>query len=227
VIVTIDGPAGSGKSTTARRAAEALDYVYLDTGAMYRAVALGFLRAGVAPTRDGAAAVLPSLHVGVRYDGPQMRVFLEDEEVTSQIRSPEVGQTVSDVSTLAPVREYMVEEQRRIGRAQDEVHGGVVLDGRDTGTVVFPEAELKIFMVADLDERARRRQQEYAESGDERSLDEVRAEIAERDRQDRHRDLAPLRRAADAVELDTTDCTIAEQVAFVVDHVKAHSKWGT
>lgn len=227
MIVTIDGPAGSGKSTTARRAAEALDYVYLDTGAMYRAVALGFLRAGVAPTRDGAAAVLPSLHVGVRYDGPQMRVFLEDEEVTSQIRSPEVGQTVSDVSTLAPVREYMVEEQRRIGRAQDEVHGGVVLDGRDTGTVVFPEAELKIFMVADLDERARRRQQEYAESGDERSLDEVRAEIAERDRQDRHRDLAPLRRAADAVELDTTDCTIAEQVAFVVDHVKAHSKWGT
>ncbi len=227
MIVTIDGPAGSGKSTTARRAAEALDYVYLDTGAMYRAVALGFLRAGVAPTRDGAAAVLPSLHVGVRYDGPQMRVFLEDEEVTSQIRSPEVGQTVSDVSTLAPVREYMVEEQRRIGRAQDEVHGGVVLDGRDTGTVVFPEADLKIFMVADLDERARRRQQEYAESGDERSLDEVRAEIAERDRQDRHRDLAPLRRAADAVELDTTDCTIAEQVAFVVDHVKAHSKWGT
>ena len=227
MIVTIDGPAGSGKSTTARRAAEALDYVYLDTGAMYRAVALGFLRAGVAPTRDGAAAVLPSLHVGVRYDGPQMRVFLEDEEVTSQIRSPEVGQTVSDVSTLAPVREYMVEEQRRIGRAQDEVHGGVVLDGRDTGTVVFPEADLKIFMVADLDERARRRQQEYAESGDERSLDEVRAEIAERDRQHRHRDLAPLRRAADAVELDTTDCTIAEQVAFVVDHVKAHSKWGT
>jgi cytidylate kinase len=227
VIVTIDGPAGSGKSTTARRAAEALDYVYLDTGAMYRTVALGFLRADAAPTPDGAAAVLPSLRVNVRYDGPQMRVFLGEEEVTAQIRSPEVGQTVSDVSALAPVREHMVEEQQRIGRAQDEIHGGVVLDGRDTGTVVFPEADLKIFMVADLDERARRRQQEYAESGDERSLDEVRAEIAQRDRQDRHRDLAPLRRAADAVELDTTDCTIAEQVAFVVDHVKAHSKWGT
>jgi cytidylate kinase len=227
VIVTIDGPAGSGKSTTARRAAEALDYVYLDTGAMYRTVALGFLRADAAPTPDGAAAVLPSLRVNVRYDGPQMRVFLGEEEVTAQIRSPEVGQTVSDVSALAPVREHMVEEQQRIGRAQDEIHGGVVLDGRDTGTVVFPEADLKIFMVADLDERARRRQQEYAESGDERSLDEVRAEIAQRDRQDRHRDLAPLRRAADAVELDTTDCTIAEQVAFVVDHVKAHSEWGT
>jgi len=201
--------------------------VYLDTGAMYRTVALGFLRADAAPTPDGAAAVLPSLRVNVRYDGPQMRVFLGEEEVTAQIRSPEVGQTVSDVSALAPVREHMVEEQQRIGRAQDEIHGGVVLDGRDTGTVVFPEADLKIFMVAALDERARRRQQEYAESGDERSLDEVRAEIAQRDRQDRHRDLAPLRRAADAVELDTTDCTIAEQVAFVVDHVKAHSKWGT
>jgi cytidylate kinase len=227
VIVTIDGPAGSGKSTTARRAAEALAYVYLDTGAMYRAVALGFLRADAPPTPDGAAAVLPSLRVDVRYDGPHMRVFLDEEEVTAQIRSPEVGQTVSDVSTLAAVRTYMVEEQQRIGRAQDKIHGGVVLDGRDTGTVVFPKADLKIFMVADLDERARRRQQEYAESGDERSLDEVRAEIAKRDRQDRHRDLAPLRRAADAVELDTTDYTIAEQVAFVVDHVKAHSEWGT
>ncbi|PSQ69911.1 MAG: (d)CMP kinase [Bacteroidetes bacterium QH_1_64_81] len=201
MIVTIDGPAGSGKSTTAQRAAAQLGYVYLDTGAMYRAVALGFLRADAPATPEGADRVLPALDVDVA--------------------------VVSDISTLAPVRDYMAEEQRRIGHEQAEEHGGVVLDGRDTGTVVFPEAAVKIFMVADLEERARRRQQEYEAAGEDVSFDEVRAEIQERDRQDRNRDIAPLRRAEDAVVLDTTDRTIAEQVSFVVDRVKAHSAWGT
>ncbi|MFB6273756.1 MAG: (d)CMP kinase [Salinibacter sp.] len=227
MIVTIDGPAGSGKSTTARRVADQLDYVYLDTGAMYRAVALGFLRAGAPATSEGAARVLPSLDVDVTYRDDTMQVFLGDEEVTGQLRTAEVGGVVSDISTLAPVREYMVEEQRRIGRRQAEVHGGIVLDGRDTGTVVFPNAALKIFMVADVDERARRRLNEYQAAGEEVSFEEVRAEIERRDRQDRNRDIAPLRRAEDAVVLDTTDRTIAEQVAFVVDRVKAHSAWGT
>lgn len=227
MIVTIDGPAGSGKSTTARRVAEQLDYVYLDTGAMYRAVALGFLRAGAPATAQGAGQVLPDLEVDVTYQADTMHVFLGGEDVTERLRTAAVDGVVSDVSTLKPVRAHMVDEQRRIGREQAAVHGGVVLDGRDTGTVVFPSADLKIFMVADVDERARRRQQEYAEAGEDISLEEVRAEIEQRDRQDRTRDIAPLRRAADAIELDTTDCTIAEQVAFVVDHVKAHSAWGT
>ena len=227
MIITIDGPAGSGKSTTARRVAAQLGYVYLDTGAMYRAVALGFLRADVPRTADGAAKVLPTLRVDVQYRGETMQVFLGGQDVTHQIRSAEVDHVVSDVSTLAAVREYMVDEQRRIGREQAEEHGGVVLDGRDTGTVVFPDADLKVFMVADVDERARRRQQEYAEAGDTIPFEEVRAEIEQRDRQDRTRDIAPLRRAEDAVELDTTDCTIAEQVDFVVDRVKAHPDWGT
>jgi len=227
VIVTIDGPAGSGKSTTAQRVANQLDYVYLDTGAMYRAVALGFLRDGAPATPEGAERVLPTLDVDVQYRADTMRVFLGKEEVTDQIRTAEVGSVVSDISTLASVREYMVEQQRRIGRDQAEEHGGVVLDGRDTGTVVFPDADLKIFMVADLDERARRRQQEYEAAGEDISFEEVRAEIEERDHQDRNRGIAPLRRAEDAVLLDTTDRTIAEQVAFVVDRVKAHPSWGT
>jgi cytidylate kinase len=227
VIVTIDGPAGSGKSTTARRVAAQLNYVYLDTGAMYRAVALAFLRADASATPTGADHVLPALDVDVTYRDDTMHVFLGDEEVTDQLRTSEVGAIVSDISTLAPVREYMVEEQRRIGREQAEIHGGVVLDGRDTGTVVFPNADVKIFMVADVNERARRRQKEYEAAGEDISLDAVRAEIEERDRQDRTRDIAPLRRAEDAEVLDTTDCTIAEQVAFVVDRVKAHAGRGT
>lgn len=227
MIVTIDGPAGSGKSTTARRVAAQLNYVYLDTGAMYRAVALAFLRADASATPTGADHVLPALDVDVTYRDDTMHVFLGDEEVTDQLRTSEVGAIVSDISTLAPVREYMVEEQRRIGREQAEIHGGVVLDGRDTGTVVFPNADVKIFMVADVHERARRRQKEYEAAGEDISLDAVRAEIEERDRQDRTRDIAPLRRAEDAEVLDTTDCTIAEQVAFVVDRVKAHAGRGT
>ncbi len=227
MIVTIDGPAGSGKSTTAQRVAKQLNYVYLDTGAMYRAVALGFLRTAAPATPGGAEQVLPTLDVDVQYRAETMQVYLGEEEVTDQIRTAQVGSVVSDISTLASVREYMVEQQRRIGREQAEKHGGAVLDGRDTGTVVFPDAPVKIFMVADLDERARRRQQEYEAAGEDISFEEVRAEIEERDRQDRTRDIAPLRRAEDAVLLDTTDRTIAEQVAFVVDHVKAHPAWGT
>ncbi len=227
MIVTIDGPAGSGKSTTAHRAAARLEYVYLDTGAMYRAVALGFLRAEAPATPSGAEAVLPSLTVNVEYRGDTMQVFLGDDAVTDRIRSAEVGRIVSDISTLAPVREYMVEQQRRIGRAQADRHGGVVLDGRDTGTVVFPKAPVKIFMVADIDERARRRLQEYEAAGEEVTFEEVRAEIEKRDQQDRTRDIAPLRRADDAIIFDTTDCTIAEQVDFVVDRVKAQDGRGT
>jgi len=163
----------------------------------------------------------------VQYRSDTMQVFLGDEAVTDQIRTVEVGEIVSDVSALASVREHMASEQRRVGHEQAEVHGGVVLDGRDTGTVVFPDAEVKIFMVADLDERARRRRQEYEAAGEDVSFEEVRAEIERRDHQDRNRDIAPLRKADDAVVFDTTDFTIAEQVAFVVNRVKAQQARGT
>ena len=156
-----------------------------------------------------------------------MHVYLDGEDVTGRIRTPEVGAVVSDISTLQPVRERMVKEQRRIGFEQEDAHGGVVLDGRDTGTVVFPDADVKIFMEADLDERARRRQKEYASEGKEVPFAEVREEIARRDRQDRNRDIAPLRRAEDAIGLDTTNRTIEGQVSFVVDRVKEFREPGT
>jgi cytidylate kinase len=227
VIVTIDGPAGSGKSTTARGVADRLGYVYLDTGAMYRTIALAFLRVDAAPTMEDAEAVLPTVEVDVQYQEGNMHVYLDGEDVTGRIRTPEVGALVSDISTLRPVRERMVEEQRRIGFEQEDAHDGVVLDGRDTGTVVFPDADVKIFMEADLDERARRRQKEYASEGKEVSFTEVREEIVRRDRQDRNREIAPLRQADDAIALDSTDRTIEGQVAFVVDRVKESRKPGT
>ncbi|PQJ33449.1 cytidylate kinase [Salinibacter sp. 10B] len=228
MIITIDGPAGSGKSTTAQGVAERLQFVYLDTGAMYRAVALGFLQADADVTVEAAQHVLPSIEVDVRYqaDG-RMQVVLNEEDVSEKIRTPEVGAVVSQISTLRPVRDRLVREQRRIGFEQEERHGGVILDGRDTGTVVFPEADLKVFMMADVDERARRRYQEYTEEGKDISLEAVRQEIRDRDQRDRNREIAPLRRADDAVSLDTTEKTIDEQIAFVVDRVKAHRKSGT
>lgn len=220
MIVTIDGPAGSGKSTTARRAANELEYVYLDTGAMYRAVALGFLRNEADPSPKAATKILPSLNIDVRYQEEDMHIFLGEEDVTDDIRTSGVGEMASRISSLRAVREHLVEGQRRIGFDQEQEHDGVILDGRDTGTVIFPDADLKIFMVADAEERARRRREEYKKEGKEVPLEDIRQQIEERDRRDRNRDIAPLRRAEDAIELDTTDQSIDEQVTFVVDHVK-------
>jgi len=239
VIVTIDGPAGSGKSTTARRVARRLGYVYLDTGAMYRAVAYGFLSAGADPTPDAAQEHLPKINVDLKLaddssseedadeSGPEMRVFLNKEDVTQRIRTSQVGDMASRIAQLRPVREKMVREQRRVGRQRDQADGGVVLDGRDTGTIVFPNADVKIFMVADPRERARRRQAEYRNEGKDVPLDDVQREIEDRDRQDRERDIAPLVQADDAIELDTTDRTIPEQVDFVVERVEERRRQGT
>jgi len=224
MIVTIDGPAGSGKSTTARAVAERLGYLYLDTGAMYRAVALAFLRAEAEPTDEAAATVLPAMTVDVAYENDAMHVYLNGEDVSDRIRTAEVGDMASRVSTLRAVREKMVDEQRRIGRKRNAQEGGVVLDGRDTGTVVFPDADVKIFMTADSLERARRRRSEYSEDV---SLEAVHQEIQERDRLDRERDIAPLRQADDAQVVDTTACTFEEQVDFVVDCVKQGAPGGT
>lgn len=228
VIVTIDGPAGSGKSTTARAVAARMGYLYLDTGAMYRAVALAFLEDDLAGTETAAKALLPGVRVDIRYDDDgEMRVLLNEEDVSERIRTQAVGQKASEISALRPVREKLVREQRRIGYEREESEGGVVLDGRDTGTVVFPDADVKIYMRADPVERARRRRQQYAEQGKDVPLDAVRREIEQRDEADRNRDIAPLRKADDAVELDTTDRSIADQVDFVVDQVNKRRVRGT
>jgi len=195
---------------------------------MYRTVALGFLEAGASASAEAAGTVLPEIEVDVEYRGAgTMHVFLNGTDVTDRIRTPEVGAVVSEISTLREVRERMVREQRRIGFEQEKEHGGVVLDGRDTGTVVFPDADVKIFMVADIEERAQRRQKEYAAAGEEVALPTVRKEIKERDERDRNREIAPLRQADDSMTFDTTDRTIEEQIAFVVDRVKECQEPGT
>lgn len=221
MIITIDGPSGSGKSTTARAVARRLGFLYLDTGAMYRAVALAFAQSDAQCTNEDAQKVLEGVQIDITYDEEGgMRVWLNGTDVTDPIRDQQISRLASQVSQLRAVREKLVEEQRRIARDHEADKGGVVLDGRDTGTVVFPNADLKIYMVADARERARRRQQEYAEQDVNISLDEVHEEILNRDRRDQERDLAPLRRADDAVELDTTDRSIEEQVEFVTERVQ-------
>jgi len=245
LIITIDGPAGSGKSTTARAVANRLGYLYLDTGAMYRAVAYAVLISDDPSLRtdlqntsepsgestgapnDRLQSFLQDVRLQIRYDGDEQRIHLNGTDVSENIRTRKVGDMASRVSEFAAVREKMVEAQRRVGYAHEEEEGGVVLDGRDTGTVVFPNADLKIYMDADLDERARRRKNEYERQGKEVTLAEVRSEIRERDRKDRERDLAPLQKAEDAVILDTTARSIDEQVAFVLDRVKEREMRGT
>ncbi len=223
MIITIDGPSGSGKSTTARAVADRLGYLYLDTGAMYRAVALAFIRAGAEPTSGAATDLLPDVRIDIRYDDDAMRVHLNGEDVTEAIRTQSVGTMASRVSQLAAVRDKLVREQRRIAAERVAAEGGVVLDGRDMGTVVFPDADVKIFMVADARVRAKRRRADYAAQGRDVSLDAVHEEIIERDRQDQTRELSPLQQADDAVELDTTDRSVDEQVDFVLNLVQSQS----
>lgn len=227
MIITIDGPSGSGKSTTARAVAERLGYDYIDTGAMYRAVALAFLEADAPPTDDAAAELLPALRVDIRHEADGMHVHLNGSDVSTSIRTQAVGNMASRVSQLSSVREKLVHEQRRIADEHQAAAGGVVLDGRDMGTVVFPDADVKIYMVADVTVRAQRRQAEYATQGHAASLEEVRREIMERDRQDRERELAPLQKPDDAIELDTTTRTVEEQVDFVIRVVRDREEQGT
>lgn len=223
MIVAIDGPAGSGKSTTAREVARRLGYLYLNTGAMYRTVALAFLRADTEVSPEGADAVLSTIRLDVRREAGDLRLFLGGEDVTKRIAQPDVAQMASRVGALAAVRAKLVAEQRRLGRlyAQDP---GVVLEGRDIGTVVFPEADVKIFMIADPAVRARRRQAELAAAGTLVPVETVLAEIEQRDRQDRERALSPLRKADDAIELDTSRRSIDAQVQVVVDLVREREK---
>lgn len=220
MIITIDGPASSGKSTTARMVASEMGFEYLDTGAMYRAVALEFIRNGVDSSAEKAEELLPSLNISVTYESGGMQVWLNGEQVTERIRAHGVGEMASRVSTLRPVRDRMTEEQRRIGFRHEKRSGGVVLDGRDIGSVVFPEAELKIFLVAALDERAFRRKKELVDSGEEVTLEKVRENILKRDCRDWERDFAPLRCPEDAIILDNTGLSVRSQIALVTGYAR-------
>lgn len=222
MIVAIDGPAGSGKSTTARRVAEGLGWVYLDTGSMYRAVALAFLEAGAAFTEESAHELLPDLALDVRVAGTRTIVSLNGADVSEKIRTPEVDEAASRVSALEPVRQHMVAEQRRV--ATKLAHAGVVVEGRDIGTVVFPEAQVKVFLVAGIEERAKRRHRELAARGEHVPLENVLDEIGLRDDRDRGRAIAPLRQAEDAVTIDTTGLSLTEQVQAVTRLIKERQR---
>ena len=212
LVIAIDGPAASGKSTTARLVAGKLGYLHVDTGAMYRAVTAKVLRSGIAlDDAEKIHSLLRTTRIELQSSGVAVKVLLDGVDVTEQMRTPEVTRSVSAVSRLRQVREVMVREQRKMGR-----QGGIVLEGRDIGTVVFPNADLKIFMVADIESRARRRQRESGQTESGLGLDLLKNEIAERDRLDSTRDESPLKKAEDAIVLDTSALTIDEQVDFVV-----------
>jgi len=220
-VVAIDGPAGAGKSTVTKRVARELGYLLVDTGALYRAVALAALRAGISWDDTEALAALAKKLVQDRAvelatePGGGVGVRLRGEDVSHSIREPSVSQGASKVSAVPAVREALLDMQRAAGAS-----GGVVLEGRDIGTVVFPNAEAKFFLTASVDVRARRRLEELIARGTPAELDEVRREVAERDLRDSTRPIAPLKRAPDAVEIDSSVLSIDQVVARIIQRVR-------
>ena len=200
LIIAIDGPSAAGKSTLAKRLAKDLGFTYLDTGGMYRALALKVLREGIDIGNDRALTELMGrTAIDLVVTGGKLKVLLDGEDVSHEIRTPEVSQMASKASTLEVVRRWMLVLQRAFGR-----RGNVVAEGRDIGTVVFPDAEVKIYLDASAQERARRRVEELRQAGRQVSLDETLREMWERDKRDSERDLAPLRKADDAIAIDST-----------------------
>jgi len=218
-IIAIDGPVGAGKSTVARELARALGFSYINTGAMYRAVALVARESGISPGDAQIERRLAGIldMIAITFDGE--RVLLSSRDITAAIAAPEVGDLASRLSTLAIVRRKMRELQRAAGRG-----GGAVMEGRDIGTAVFPDAEFKFFLDADVEVRAERRWRELVAKGASVTRDEVLAQLLERDRRDSERELAPLRRADDAIVIDSTRLSIAEVVAAMKARVEAASR---
>jgi CMP/dCMP kinase len=219
LIIAIDGTAGSGKSTTARLVAERLNYLHIDTGAMYRAAAFAVLKGKIDPV-DRASVEKVVAESKIRLQNTNgTEVLLNDHPVTDEIRKSEVTAIVSQISSYPMVRQRMVEEQRAIGR-----NGGVVLEGRDIGTVVFPHADIKFFFVADVEERARRRCKELAERGEPADFEKILNDIKARDHSDSTRAVSPLKKAADAITIDTSSISIHEQVEEVIRIVRKKEK---
>ena len=212
MIIAIDGPAGSGKSSTARLVAARLGITLLDTGAMYRAVTLKCLRQGI-PVTDHAALRNVVAETDISFAGtpPDMRIFMDGEDVSGAIRSDEVTKNVSDYCAPLVVRRQMVKQQRKVAAGRS-----IVCEGRDIGTVVFPDAECKFFMVASVEERARRRQKDFLEAGVDKSIPELVTDISARDKKDSTRENSPLSKASDAEEIDTTAMTLDEQVDRII-----------
>jgi cytidylate kinase len=217
MIIAIDGPAGSGKSSTAKAVAARLGITYLDTGAMYRIITLKCLRSGIAADDETKLGeVAKGTRIAFTGVPPVVRVWMDDEDVTDAIRGDDVTKNVSDYCAPSVVRDALVEQQRSIGASSS-----IVCEGRDIATVVFPGADLKIFMVASVLERAKRRQVDFLRLGIQKSIEELMKDIEERDRKDSSRANSPLRQAADALLMDTTAMSLDEQVDWIVNRVSS------
>jgi cytidylate kinase len=212
IIIAIDGPAGSGKSTTAKIVAEKLGYVYIDTGAMYRAVTLSCIENNTPIDDESVSKVVDNVQIELVQSEIGQRTILNGKDVSDDIRRPDVTKLVSPVSAMAYVREKLVTQQREMGKS-----GGVVMDGRDIGTVVFPQAELKIYLVASIRARAERRLKELQNKGFDSSVETIEEQILARDKYDSTRDISPLMKADDAIEIDTSNITISEQTKIIID----------
>ena len=207
-VIAVDGPAGAGKSTVSKIVAAKLGYTYIDTGAMYRAVGLKFLRSSKNFDENILAEIMRDIEITLDKNA---KVFLDGEDVTKEIRTPEVSKLASDVSKYGFVRQKLTELQREMAR-----QGSVIMDGRDIGTQVLPNADVKIFLTASLSERARRRFEELKAKGQDVTLDAVESEIAFRDKQDSEREIAPLAKADDAVLIDSTNMTVDDVVNSIL-----------
>ncbi|MCC6549036.1 MAG: (d)CMP kinase [Ignavibacteriaceae bacterium] len=218
LIIAIDGPAGSGKSTTAREVATRIGYVYIDTGAMYRAVTFIAIRENLLKNHAAVTEYLKASEISIVAAEGENRIIWNDEDITLKLRSLEVNDNVSEISSIPEVREELIVKQRMVGQS-----GGVVMEGRDIGTVVFPQADLKFFLTASLDERTKRRFKEVrgTEQVDEEN---IRKNLSERDDKDSGRSVSPLKKADGAIEIDTSDLTFEEQVTMIVDTIRKTEK---
>lgn len=215
IIIAIDGPAGSGKSTAAKNIAQKLGFTYLDTGAMYRAITFLALRNGIAEDTSAVIEMARQINLKLRFENGVTRVFVDDEEVTEQIRSADVNAKVSDISKIPEVRTELVKIQKKLGN-----DGNIVAEGRDVTTVVFPNADLKIFLTASIDVRTKRRLREFQEKNFDITYDEVKENLERRDRIDSGREVSPLRKAEDAIEFDNSALTPEQDLDFLLEKIK-------
>ncbi|MEA4955152.1 MAG: (d)CMP kinase [Pseudoflavonifractor sp.] len=215
--IAVDGPSGAGKSTMARKIAQALGYLYVDTGAIYRTLGLFSIRQGILPTDEQAVAgLLPGAGIRMNYSGDGVqRMYLNGEDVTGAIRAPEVSTAASQVSAHPQVRAFLLDMQRDLAKS-----GNVIMDGRDIGTVVLPDANVKIYLTASAEDRARRRLAELLERGKQTDFETVLSDIVERDRRDSTRSVAPLRQAEDAILVDTTDKSLEESFEMLLQTIR-------
>jgi CMP/dCMP kinase len=214
IIIAIDGPAGSGKSTAAKNLANKLGITYLDTGAMYRAITFLALRNGVVEDKSAVIDIARNIKLRLSFEDGKTRVFANDEEVSEQIRSAEVNSKVSEVSTIPEVRTEMVKIQKSLGE-----QGSLVAEGRDVTTVVFPDADVKVYLTASIEERAKRRYKEFQEKKADITLDEVKTNLEKRDKIDSGREISPLRKADDAIEFNNTGMTPEEDLNYLLERV--------